>query len=133
MEAYELGAIVPNLKPLKLSPNATEADHDAAMRPLGTFNECMTGLLRFEGQSPWERHPQDELLMVLDGAVELTLLADDGRHVTESLGKDSVAVVPSGVWHRQHARAGVTLFFVTASGEDDVSWADDPRSADDPA
>ena len=35
--------------------------------------------MRFRGQTPWERHPAgDELLHVIEGAVEVTVLTDDG-------------------------------------------------------
>ena len=59
--------------------------------------------MRFSGQAPWERHPDgDELLHVLEGAVDLTVLTDDGP--TElRLDAGSVFVCPKGLWHRQRA------------------------------
>ena len=74
-----------------------------SLRILGALNECTLGLVRFRGQTPWERHPAgDELLHVIEGAVEVTVLTDDGP-VRRSVTAGSVLVVPCGAWHRQRA------------------------------
>jgi quercetin dioxygenase-like cupin family protein len=50
-------------------------------------------------RSPWERHVEgQELLHVLEGAVEVTLLLDSGP-VTMRLDAGSIFLVPTGVWH----------------------------------
>ena len=83
--------------------------------------------MRFRGQTPWERHPAgDELLHVLEGAVEVTVLTDAGP-VQRSVAAGSVLVVPRGAWHRQRAEEGVVLLFATAAETTDHSWAEDPR------
>jgi ethanolamine utilization protein EutQ (cupin superfamily) len=44
------------------------------------------GLGRYSGRSPWERHLNgDELLYVLDGEVEITLLSDSLEAEQETL------------------------------------------------
>ena len=103
------------------------AEEDAAAFPrLESFNAGAVYVGRFSGQTPWERHPDaDELLYVLDGAVEITLLAVDGP--TEvSVAAGSVFVVPRGLWHRQLARAGVTLLAAVPDNSE-ISEADDPN------
>jgi quercetin dioxygenase-like cupin family protein len=106
----------------------TTADEDAAAFPrLASFNAGAIYVGRFTGQTPWERHPDvDELLHVLDGAVDITLLTPDGpAHVSVPAG--SVFVVPRGLWHRQLARAGVTLLAATPD-HSEISAAEDPRT-----
>ena len=80
----------------------------------------------FEGNSEWERHRQgDELVQVLDGETELTLLTDDGEQ-TMTLKAGMLIVVPRGCWHRFEAPNGVTLMTVTPLPTDH-STAEDPR------
>lgn len=98
----------------------------AAMSSLGSLNRCELGLARFSGQPPWERHPDDELLYVLDGSIEITLLTEpDTTQVL--LGAGSLLVVPGGVWHRSLVSESVTLLFATSSEGNASSLADDPR------
>lgn len=122
-------AALRDLPELKVTPTTTEADAVAAMRRLGTFNQCLLGVTRFSGLTPWERHPDaDELLHVLEGAVDVTVLSDDGP-LSATVAAGSVFIVPRGFWHRQHARQCTALLFAT--GETDISWAEDPRVAND--
>jgi len=92
------------------------------------FNDCVVGLSRFVGSPPWERHPDsDEILHVLAGHSDLTLLPDTGP-VTLALDAGSVVIVPRGVWHRNHGIPSVTMLYVTPAGGNEHSWADDPRT-----
>jgi len=76
--------------------------------------------------SPWERHAAgDELLHVLEGVVELTVLTGEGP-VSTTLRSGSVFVVPRGMWHRQSASAPVLQWGATP-GVTEHSMADDPR------
>src|SRR5215831_19489150 len=53
---------------------------EMAMRFLVSLNECTVGVSRFSTQIPlWECHPAgDELLHVLEGALEVTTMTDEG-------------------------------------------------------
>ena len=62
---------------------------------------------------------------VVRGAVEVTVLLDDGAQQTTLGG--SVFVVPAGRWHRQAPQPVVSLMFVTPTEGTDASWSDDPR------
>ena len=106
----------------------TTAEEDAAAFPrLASFNDGAIYVGRFSGQTPWERHPDaDELLYVLDGAVDITLLAADGA-AQVSVAAGSAFVVPRGLWHRQLARPSVTLLAAVPDNSE-ISEADDPRS-----
>lgn len=85
------------------------------------------GLARFSRHPRWEVHPAgDELLYVLDGELELTLLLDDARPSTV-LGPGMLGVVPRDVWHSPVPRQPVTLLHVADYGGTRVSDDDDPR------
>jgi quercetin dioxygenase-like cupin family protein len=126
MEPQHVPSALAALPELRVSSTTTPAEAAAAMRVLAGFNGCMVGTVRFSGRTPWERHPGDEMLYVVAGAVDVTVLFDDGaQHTTLTAG--SVFVVPSGRWHRQEPRPLVSLMFVTPAEGTDASWSDDPR------
>jgi quercetin dioxygenase-like cupin family protein len=105
----------------------TRAEQDAVAFPrLASFNDGAIYVGRFAGQTPWERHPDaDEMLYVLDGAVDLTLLTPEGP-AQLSVAAGSVFVVPRGLWHRQVARPSVTLLAAVPDNSE-ISEAEDPR------
>jgi len=110
------------------SGTVTTAEEDAAAFPrLASFNDGAIYVGRFSGQTPWEQHPDaDELLYVLDGAVDITLLTAGGS-AQVSVAAGSAFVVPRGLWHRQLARPSVTLLAAVPDNSE-ISEADDPRS-----
>lgn len=126
MRAYDLANELRDLPELQVTRDTTEADATAAVRALGTLDTCVLGVTKFSGLTPWEHHPDaDELLYVLAGAVDVTVLTEEDTVVT-SVPAGSVFVVPRGRWHRQHARERAALLFAT--GATDISWAKDPRA-----
>lgn len=73
-------------------------------------------------------HPyNDELLFVLGGELEVTLLTETAI-TTSKVGPGTLFVVPKGTWHRQTAREPVSSWGVTATDHDQISFAEDPRS-----
>jgi len=95
-------------------------------RIVGKLNHCLLGAVRFSAQGPWERHPDgDELLHVLEGELELTLLAPEGR-VEVTVSEGSVFVVPRGLWHRSRPRGVAAMLFATPTRDGEISFADDP-------
>jgi len=127
LKAHDIQRELAGLSELKITPQMTEDDAMRSMRFVAPFNQCMLGVVRFSGQTPWERHPDgDELLQVLEGGVDVTLLTDDGP-VHASLSAGSVFVVPRGLWHRQLARESTSLLFATPAERTENSWAEDPR------
>jgi mannose-6-phosphate isomerase-like protein (cupin superfamily) len=128
IEVHDVPAALRGLAVLAVTRDTTEEDAMATMRPLAAFNETLLGLTRFSGLTPWECHPGgDELLYLVDGLVDVTVLTDAGP-VERTLRPGSVCVVPRGLWHRQHAREPASLLFATAADTTGVSWADDPRT-----
>lgn len=101
----------------------------AAIRQLATFNQCMVGVVRFTGLTPWERHPDDELLYVVEGAVEVTILDRQGAAAVSTVRAGSICVVPAGCWHRQNPKPSVALLFLTSQQGNDASWDEMPDVA----
>ena len=97
-------------------------------RELSRLDHHIAGVFRTPaGSWIWERHPGgDELLHILEGELEMTLLGDDVSENTV-LRAGTVFVVPQGVWHRPHAISDLSLFFVTPELTES-SAAEDPRS-----
>jgi mannose-6-phosphate isomerase-like protein (cupin superfamily) len=127
VEAHNIRAALADLPFLTITSATTSEDVMASVRQFTSFNQCMLGVTHFSGLTPWERHPDgDELLYVLDGEIDVTILTDAGRVLT-TVSVGSVSVVPRGLWHRQEPRPSVTLLFATPSATTEVSWADDPR------
>ncbi len=60
----------------------------------------LVGVYPFTADWPqWEMHPKGhEVLVFLDGRLEMTLEQDGQRHVV-SVGPGSTLVVPPGAWH----------------------------------
>jgi quercetin dioxygenase-like cupin family protein len=126
-DRWDLEKTLAELVPLAITRNTTAAEADAAVRELGWLADRLVAVMRFAGETPWERHPDgDELLHVLDGDVDVTVLTDDGPvHVPVSAG--AVFVCPRGLWHRQRPKTSATVLFATATATSEASWADDPR------
>ena len=68
---------------------------------LDPFNGGQAWIGQYQGESPWEMHPDgEELVVVLDGAVDFVLEAEGGFK-TVAVAAGDVLVIPRGVWHRQ--------------------------------
>jgi uncharacterized cupin superfamily protein len=96
--------------------------------PIGTFqfHDCAVGVGSFSGRPPWELHTDgDELLHILAGESELTVL-EDGGPVTRWLRTGDLAVVPQNCWHSNNAPEGVSMLYMTPIAGNRHSW-EDPR------
>ena len=95
--------------------------------PIGhfDFHGCVCGVASFIGQPPWEWHDDDEFLHILAGESELTIRHRETEE-TRTLHAGDVALVPRRCWHRNHAREGVTMLFMTPRDGGRHSW-DEPR------
>lgn len=110
---------------LKAAPAFSAEDGSASFWMGEPFNKGRTWVGRFSGQSPWERHPDgDELLYVLEGEVEITVLIQEGRNM-RTIRAGSFFVVPQGLWHRQLSR-GIAVQFGATPGRTEHSQAEDP-------
>jgi quercetin dioxygenase-like cupin family protein len=127
MPSHDLEATLSELPAMRVSAQQDEADAMSGMRVLASHNDCMVGLVHFSGSTPWERHPDDELLHILRGEVEVQILPERGAGESQRVRAGSICVVPRGLWHRQRASAAVALLFVTSERGNEVSRREDPR------
>jgi mannose-6-phosphate isomerase-like protein (cupin superfamily) len=126
MNGIDVQSILKSVGKLDISEQTTSNDASLAMTMLGNFNQCMMGLVCFSGLTPWERHPDDEFLHILEGEVAVTILGNDKvNEVTLHAG--SIFIVPGGLWHNQNSPKGVKLLFLTSQSGNEESGAEDPR------
>lgn len=117
----------PKLVPYDLRAAAKDMPENLSMKFLAPLSHCTIGISGGSGMSHWERHPaDDELLYVLDGAMDVITLTDDGP-VRSSVRAGSVFVCPKGMWHRQIPRPNVMQLFVTPGEGTEHSAEKDPR------
>ena len=108
------------------TPNTTEAEAEGVFAKLGEFDSGGVFTGSFIGESPWERHTAgDELVHILKGETELTIMTDDGPDIL-FLKAGMLTVVPKGLWHRFCSPKGVTVLTATPHPTDH-SIAIDPR------
>lgn len=107
-------------------PHTTEAEADAAFATLAPFRDGGIFAGSFVGESPWERHPGDELVHVLKGTTTLIIMMGTGPQ-SFSMTEGMLIVVPQGHWHRFEAPEGVTVLTATPRPTEHT-FADDPRS-----
>lgn len=125
MHPIDVAGALTGLPTLRVSNATTEEEAASAFPRLGTFDGNGLYAGSFSGVTPWERHDTgDELLYVLAGAVEITILTEHDRHVAV-LRTGEALIVPKGLWHRQEPKPEVTLLTVTP--DTDISRAEDPR------
>jgi mannose-6-phosphate isomerase-like protein (cupin superfamily) len=127
MTTINLQSSLSNLSKLDISAQTTSEDANNSMKMLGEFNQCMMGLAYFSGRTPWEWHPDDELLQVLEGEVDVTILSDSGTQEVK-LPVGEIFMIPKGLWHRQNAPDGVKLMFITSQEGNRHSEAINPTS-----
>lgn len=91
----------------------TEAVSMNGLKMLFPFGHLDVGLLRFRGATPWEEHPNEEFLLIIEGETTLTLRTEDGE-ISSTARKGDVLVVPANTWHRQDVPDSVTVMFMTS-------------------
>jgi mannose-6-phosphate isomerase-like protein (cupin superfamily) len=95
-------------------------------RQVGSFNGCVVGVARRSEPTAWERHPAgEEMVYVLEGAIEVTIIAD-GRSSIVTVAAGSVVVVPRAAWHRFRPHAPTALLYVTPTEGTERSEAEQP-------
>lgn len=125
--AHDVRAALLELPALKINSDTTAAQAEAAVHHVARVGSFSANMMRYSGLTPWERHPDgDELLYPLEGAVDLTVLTDDGP-VQRTVEAGSILVCPRGLWHRQLPRPSVAMFSAASYDTTQISFADDPR------
>ena len=98
---------------------------------LGRFDAATLGIGRYvPGSSPWERHRNgDELLLVVDGEVDVEVL-DGDRSETTRLSEGALFVVPRGRWHQLTAHQPVNILYASPSEDGAERTRERPSAAD---
>src|SRR5271155_410110 len=129
LREHDLRAALREVPHLTITEATTGEDAEAATRNVAKIGNLTLGVMSYTGQTPWQRHPDgDELLLVLDGELEVTALTDDGP-VKRKLRAGEAFVCPQGLWHRQNAEKSVSMLYGTPIATSEISTADDPRVA----
>ncbi|MBS1102840.1 cupin domain-containing protein [Gluconobacter sp. Dm-62] len=111
MKIYNLSEVANGLSVSDIE-RKTEAVSTNGLKMLFPFGSHDVGLFCFKGATPWEEHPNDEFLLVVEGETILTLRTGNGE-IKSTAKKGDVLVVPGKTWHRQDAPVSVTLMFIT--------------------
>ena len=127
MTVHDLPALAAGLAGLDLDDETT---HEEAMAfpVLGSLNGCEIGMARFRGQPPWEKHPDDELLHIVAGELQLTLFRDGAAEAPVTLTQGDLFVVPAGTWHRSFVPDGVTVLFATSKEGNERAFGESPEA-----
>jgi mannose-6-phosphate isomerase-like protein (cupin superfamily) len=126
LEAFDLKKLLAERTPMVIGPGTTADDEKASRADIGWLNECGVGVQQYHGVPPWEWHPSDELLHVLDGVIELTLIEEDGQRSVITLSAGCVCIVPRKHWHRPVAKTMVTLLGATPTKGSKHGFGEDP-------
>ena len=128
MEIYQISTEIDRLELIDLNQpeQADSVEVRSSFTNLGDFDGGSVSLIKYAGETPWERHADgDEFFLLLDGELKVTLLEET---VTEFvLTKGDTCIVPRNIWHRSKADPQVTLLALIASEHGPVSTAEDPR------
>jgi mannose-6-phosphate isomerase-like protein (cupin superfamily) len=109
---------------------AASGPRGRANADFGLLNDYSLGLGRYSGPSPWERHRNgDELLYVVAGEVEVTLLSAGHGEEREVLRTGCLFVVPKDRWHQLNAANGVSILFASPPESGAERTRDDPRKS----
>jgi len=129
LKEHDLRAALREVPHLTIRADTTGEEADAAVRNVAKMGNLTLGVMSYSGLTPWERHPDgDELLLALDGEVDVTVLTDE-EPVRRKLRAGEVFVCPQGLWHRQLADKSVAMLYGTPTETSEISMADDPRRA----
>jgi len=79
---------------------------------LSSFGDGAVFIVHYAGQSAWERHPGDEMVMVIDGATTMTFVIE-GEHRLVPMTAMQFVVVPANTWHRFDTPDGVRALSMT--------------------
>ena len=110
------------IAPLSVLENRTpDTEGSEVANAFAVLAETETGAVfagSFQGTSQWERHPNgDELVQVLSGETQLTIIMDDGDHTLHMMA-GMVTIVPRGCWHQFEAPGGVSVMAMTPQPTD---------------
>ncbi|MEM7322929.1 MAG: cupin domain-containing protein [Actinomycetota bacterium] len=103
--------LLPNRTP-DLEDRVTEDAGPRWLDTLGTYRDGGIFIVHYSGDSAWERHVADEVVMVIDGETTMTLVID-GAATEVLMTSMQMVVVPADTWHRFHTPDRVQVMTIT--------------------
>ena len=128
MEIHQIAKVIDRLKLIDLNQQeqADSIDVRSSFVNLGSFDNGSVSLIKYAGETPWERHADgNEFFLLLEGELLVTLLEETTTEFL--LTKGDICIIPRNVWHRSKSDSQVTLLALIASEHGPVSTAEDPR------
>ena len=120
MTSFDIHAAPTSVGMMQVDGVSTRVDASGALTILSNTNTCIVEMASFSGLTSWQRHQDDELLQIMEGEVDVTILAENEVCKT-TLKKDSIFIVPRGLWHNQSSPKGVKLIFITSQQGNETS------------
>ncbi|KEQ17928.1 cupin domain-containing protein [Endozoicomonas numazuensis] len=99
---------------LKVAPHRTPESKDIqeAFCQLAEYRDGGIFLAHYAGNSEWEKHPDDEIVIVIEGQTSIFMLQNPVEE-THSLSEGELIVVPKQTWHRFESPDVVKIMTVT--------------------
>ena len=128
MEIFKIATLLDRLPLIDLNRilQGDFAEMESSYINLGEFDRGSVSLIKYAGETPWDRHVDgDEFFYLLEGELRVTLLQENPQEFVLTTG--DTCIVPRNVWHRSKADFQVTLLALIASNHGPVSYDQDPR------
>ena len=102
---------------LEFLPNRTpamaiEGGAERAFAEISKYRDGAIYVGHYSGNSEWERHPNEEIVMALEGTTRV-ILHIDGTEEAVGLEAHDVVVVPENTWHRFENSTNLKILTVT--------------------
>ncbi len=111
------------------TPTSPEADREGAFGRVAPYRDGAIFTAKFAGISAWERHPDDEIVQIVDGATTLHLITEGGERQAVTLNAGMLVVVPRNAWHQFEAPGGVCVMTATPQPTEHLRVdVEDPRT-----
>ena len=96
----------------KRTPCSTDEDKKGSFKMLKKTGNVETWIGWFSGVSDWEKHPEPELVVVVEGIATLIELTCDGMRTCDIRTGDEV-MIDARTWRRFDAKQPIKLLTVT--------------------
>ena len=94
-------------------PDTLEKDLQRCFGKTINYRDGFIGTVKFCGKSAWEFHPEEEVVLVVEGSGTLLVIEESGYTRPQSLSPLVAVVIPKGSWHAIEAPGGISLMTVT--------------------
>jgi mannose-6-phosphate isomerase-like protein (cupin superfamily) len=101
------------LRKITLSDKFASFDDEWSPKIVGELNDFHVKLVRISGEFVWHHHDaEDELFLVIDGAIDMYYRDKDGAERVERFGPGEFLIVPHGVEHKPVGAPGTKMLLL---------------------